>query len=109
MTGPNARVEEWFSTLQDSVGYEVSDLNITTGETVAFCHSLIRISGTICDGEETGIGVRENPCFRKIAAVTPALSPTTATTHSPDIMINLSPSVKVARLKTPQVRASAPL
>lgn len=59
-------VEEWFSTFQGSIGYEIRDLNITTGETVAFCHSLNRISGTRSDGEATDIWVRETLCFRKI-------------------------------------------
>lgn len=59
-------VKEWFSTFQGSIGYEIRDLNITTGETVAFCHSLNRISGTRSDGEEMDIWVRETLGFRKI-------------------------------------------
>jgi len=60
-------VKEWFSTFQGSIGYEIRDLNITTGDTVAFCHSLNRISGTRSDGEETDIWVRETLGLRKIA------------------------------------------
>lgn len=59
-------VKEWFSTFQGSIGYEIRDLNITTGETVAFCHSLNRISGTRSDGKATDIWVRETLCFRKL-------------------------------------------
>src|SRR5437868_2559633 len=34
------RTQEWFSSFQGSIGYEVRDLGITMGDTVAFCHSL---------------------------------------------------------------------
>ena len=59
-------VKQWFDTFQGSIGYEIRDLHITAGETVAFCHSLNRISGTRSDGEETDIWVRETLGFRKI-------------------------------------------
>jgi PhnB protein len=59
-------VKEWFDTFQGPIGYEIRDLKITTGETVAFCHSLNRISGTRGDGEETDIWVRESLGLRKI-------------------------------------------
>ncbi|HEV7905313.1 MAG TPA: nuclear transport factor 2 family protein [Pyrinomonadaceae bacterium] len=61
-------VEEWFSTFQGSIGYEIRDLHITAGETVAFCHSLNRISGTRSDnGAAMDIWVRETLGFRKIS------------------------------------------
>src|SRR3954454_3708317 len=37
--------EEWFPTFQGGIGYEIRDLSISTGDDVAFCHSLNRISG----------------------------------------------------------------
>jgi PhnB protein len=59
-------VEEWFASFQGPIGYEIRDLKITAGETVAFCHSLNRISGTRSDGEATDIWARETLGFRKL-------------------------------------------
>ena len=42
------------------------DLNITAGDDVAFCHSLIRLSGTTTDGEKADVWFRLTLCLRKI-------------------------------------------
>src|SRR5688572_23762146 len=34
------QTEEWFASVQGSIGYEIGELRITTGDEVAFCHSL---------------------------------------------------------------------
>ena len=49
------------------IGYEIRDLYITTGDDVAFCRSLNRISGTRTDGEETDVWVRATVGLRKIS------------------------------------------
>jgi ketosteroid isomerase-like protein len=59
-------LEEWFSTFQGPVGYEIRDLSIMAGDDVAFCHSLNRIGGTRTNGEETDVWVRATAGFRKI-------------------------------------------
>jgi PhnB protein len=59
-------MEEWFATWRGPLGYEIRDLSITTGEDVAFCHSLNRLSGTKTDGETVDMWLRETLCFRKI-------------------------------------------
>jgi PhnB protein len=59
-------IKQWFDTFQGPIGYEVRDLKITTGDTVAFCHSLNRISGDRSGGENTDIWVRETLGLRKI-------------------------------------------
>jgi uncharacterized protein (TIGR02246 family) len=59
-------LEAWFPTFRGAVGYEVRDLSITTGDDVAFCRSLNRISGTRTDGEETDVWVRATVGLRKI-------------------------------------------
>jgi PhnB protein len=56
----------WFRTFRGPVGYEVHDLSITTGDDVAFCRSLNRISGTRTDGEETDVWVRATVGLRRI-------------------------------------------
>jgi uncharacterized protein (TIGR02246 family) len=59
-------LQEWFSTFRGPVGYEIRDLCITTGDDVAFCRSLNRISGARTDGEETNVWVRTTVGLRKI-------------------------------------------
>jgi ketosteroid isomerase-like protein len=54
------------SSFQGPIGYEIHDLDITTGDDVAFCHSLNRLSGTLTTGQKTDLWVRCTTCFRKI-------------------------------------------
>lgn len=70
-TGENAPglkgVQEWFASFAGAIDYEVRELRITAGETVAFCHSLNRVGGTKSgDGEKTDIWIRETLGLRKI-------------------------------------------
>jgi ketosteroid isomerase-like protein len=60
------RWEEMLSSFQGPIGYTIHDLNITTGDDVAFCHSLNRLSGTMTTGRKTDLWVRCTMCFRKI-------------------------------------------
>jgi uncharacterized protein (TIGR02246 family) len=60
------RAEEWFSSFQGPIGYEIRDLSIATGDDVAFCHYLFRVSGTLTGGEKVGMWVRTTSCYRKI-------------------------------------------
>lgn len=59
-------LEAWFPTFRGPVGYEIRDLCITTGDDVAFCRSLNRISGARTDGEDTNVWVRATVGLRKI-------------------------------------------
>ncbi|HLZ59649.1 MAG TPA: nuclear transport factor 2 family protein, partial [Ktedonosporobacter sp.] len=34
------RMQEWFASFQGPIGYEMGELSITTGDDMAFCHSL---------------------------------------------------------------------
>ncbi|MEH1939644.1 MAG: nuclear transport factor 2 family protein [Nostoc sp.] len=60
------RAQKWFSSFQGSIGYEIRYLSITTGETVAFCHYLYRVSGTLTDGGKVEMWVRVTVCLREI-------------------------------------------
>lgn len=60
------RTEEWVSSFQAPIGYEIRDLSIAAGDDVAFSHSLNRISGTMTDGEKVDMWIRVTVCFRKI-------------------------------------------
>ena len=44
------RLGQWLSSFQSPVGYEVRDLQVVEGDSVAFCHYLYRISGTTAAG-----------------------------------------------------------
>ena len=59
-------LDEWFSSFQGTIGYEIRDLSITVDNNIAYCHSLNRITGTRKDGEKTDLWIRETMCFRKI-------------------------------------------
>ena len=60
------RVSEWFSSFQGPIGYEMRNLSITTGDDVAFCHSLNGSSGTTKDGSKIEMWWRATNGFRKI-------------------------------------------
>jgi ketosteroid isomerase-like protein len=60
------RWEEVFSSLPGSIGYEMHDLDIITGDDVAFGHSLNRLSGTLNTGQKIDLWVRWTACLRKI-------------------------------------------
>jgi uncharacterized protein (TIGR02246 family) len=56
---------EWFATFEGPVGYEVRDLTVTTGDNVAFSHSVNRISGKRTDGKDSDTWVRSTVCYSK--------------------------------------------
>jgi uncharacterized protein (TIGR02246 family) len=58
--------QEWLPTFQGPVGFDMRDLSITTGDDVAFCHCLNRITGKRTDGTDTDVWVRATVCYRKI-------------------------------------------
>ena len=57
--------EKWLSGYKTEIGYEVRDLEITSGETVAFCKYLYHVSGTLKTGGEVSMWVRATICFQK--------------------------------------------
>jgi len=58
--------EAWFAAVQGPIDYETRDLRITTGDAVAFCHSLNRVRSTTTTGKHTETWVRVTVGFRKI-------------------------------------------
>jgi uncharacterized protein (TIGR02246 family) len=57
---------EWFPTFQGPIGYEISELRITSSDDVAFCDSLNHIHGTRTGGEHTDVWVRATVGLRKL-------------------------------------------
>ena len=61
----NHWLEGW-SLLQGTFGYEVTDLDITVGDDVAFTRSLNRSSVTLTTGQKIEFWLRWTTCLRKI-------------------------------------------
>jgi ketosteroid isomerase-like protein len=55
-----------FSMYQRPLGYEIRDLTITVGDDRGVWHGLIRVSGTMTNGNRTEGWLRSTTCFRKI-------------------------------------------
>ncbi len=60
------RAEDWFSSFQGPIGYEIRYLSISTGDDVAFSHSLNRVSATKTDGAKLEMWWRATVCYRRI-------------------------------------------
>ena len=61
------RWEAMFNAVEGPIGYEVRELKITTGDGVAFCHSVNRITAKMKGGKEgdEGTWLRVTVCFKK--------------------------------------------
>lgn len=60
------RADEWFSSFQGPIGYEIRDLSITAGDDVAFCCGLSHVSATKTGGGQLDMWWRTTVCFQKI-------------------------------------------
>jgi uncharacterized protein (TIGR02246 family) len=58
--------EQFFPGSKEARLFELSDLHITAGDDVAFCHGLIRCGGTEQSGDTVELVVRLTVCYRKI-------------------------------------------
>jgi PhnB protein len=61
-------LEDWFSSWEGPIDYEIHEQKITTADDVAFSHSLNRMRATTTDGEQTDLWFRQTLCFRKLGA-----------------------------------------
>jgi PhnB protein len=59
-------LDEWLTSFQGSIGYEIRDLSVAAGDSVAFCHSLNHLSGRKSGGEEVDVWLRATVCLRRI-------------------------------------------
>jgi PhnB protein len=59
-------LEDWFSSWEGPIDYEIREQEITAAEGVAFSHSLNRMLATTTDGEQTELWFRQTLCFRKV-------------------------------------------
>jgi uncharacterized protein (TIGR02246 family) len=68
-TGSDAikkRLDEWFSSFQGSIDFEINDLKITASEDVAFCHGLSNVKGTTTIGGKISMWYRTTICYQKM-------------------------------------------
>lgn len=62
----NERMEQWFSTFEGSIGFEVNDLQITANDDIGFCSGLNHVHGTKIDGDVLDMWWRSTLCLKKI-------------------------------------------
>jgi PhnB protein len=55
-------LEDWFSSWDGPINYEIRDQTITRAADVAFSHSLNRMRATTTDGEHTDLWFRQTLC-----------------------------------------------
>jgi PhnB protein len=60
-------LEDWFSSWEGPIDYEIRDQTITTADDVAFSSSLNRMRATSTDGEQTDLWFRQTLCFCKVS------------------------------------------
>lgn len=58
--------EQFFPWFGDSGIFDISELRVTAGNDVAFCHGLIRCNGTGTSGGKVELVVRLTVCYQKI-------------------------------------------
>jgi ketosteroid isomerase-like protein len=59
-------LEGWFATWWGPLGYELRDFKVVTEGDLAFCHGVVRISGTkVEDDRKVSVWVRETVCLGK--------------------------------------------
>jgi uncharacterized protein (TIGR02246 family) len=59
------RLEDWFSSFEGPIGYELDHLAVATGDEAAFAHSLNHVEGTTTDGRTVDMWWRATVCLRK--------------------------------------------
>jgi ketosteroid isomerase-like protein len=59
-------LQAWFDTWKSGPKYEMRDARIVTGDDLAYCHSLTRMTGTKTSGEKNDVWFRASVCLRKI-------------------------------------------
>jgi ketosteroid isomerase-like protein len=60
------RLEEWFSTFDGTIGFEVSDLKIETSGDIAYCYCLSHVNARTKSGGDLNMWWRETTCYKKI-------------------------------------------
>jgi uncharacterized protein (TIGR02246 family) len=67
--GADAKWKNWeeaFTVFQSPLDYDIRDLTITVDGDLAFAHGFARLSGTLENGNRSGLWVRVTLCLRRI-------------------------------------------
>lgn len=69
-TGENAPgakgIKEWFESFVSDIGLEFTELEISAGESVAFLHCFVHLTGKRTDGTDTDLWYRETLGLHKV-------------------------------------------
>lgn len=60
------RLDEWFAGFDGPIDFEHRDLTISSGDDVAFAHSINHVTGSLKDRQRLEMYWRATMCFRKI-------------------------------------------
>ena len=61
-----ARMEEWFSSFEGAIGYDVQDVKISASDDLAYSFGLCHVNATKTAGGKLEMWWRETTCYRKI-------------------------------------------
>jgi ketosteroid isomerase-like protein len=62
-------LRDWFATWRGRIGFAITELRITAGEDVAFCHAPIHLTGSRTDGSESDVWFNYTLGLRKAGGV----------------------------------------
>jgi len=60
------RLNQWLSSFEGPIGFEVRDLSVTAGQDVAFTHSLNHVDAKTRDGRRIDMWWRATECYHKL-------------------------------------------
>jgi len=60
------RLEDWFSSFEGAIGFEIKDLNMAIGDNAGFCFSFNHVSATTKDGGKLDMWWRETLGWQRI-------------------------------------------
>ena len=60
-----SRLQDWFSSFEGPIGYELRGLDVVAGEDVAYAHSLNHVEGTRTSGQKLDMWWRSTLGLRK--------------------------------------------
>jgi ketosteroid isomerase-like protein len=64
--GMEARLQQWFAGYMGHISQEVTNVEITAGEDIAYSHCLMRTWGTSIEGRELDMWYRVTSCYKKL-------------------------------------------
>jgi ketosteroid isomerase-like protein len=62
-------LKDWFASWRGQIGFVITELRVTAGEDVAFCHALVHLTGSRTDGSESDVWFRDTLGLRKAGGV----------------------------------------